>query len=412
MELKEVQISEIKNLKLIYVFTTDSIFRNESNKYVGAKVVFDKNKTFSLDYTDKHFSMFIKRILERYHKEKDKRKIILLGDLTKKLVNDSSFAILDKKETRFTKTTGLPSYNTSDNEIKKYDRFLKEVIEMIMMVYKNYEVLEIQNIDGFNNKYVVTYNIGHVQKQVPIIITRIEEGTIEFRLSRIDGSKVAVQGTIVNNDASVSIDWQSNDEKVKGYIHYDALENTIERKVTSDEQTIIYDESKDTILEEDMSLINFYFDLCNMQVPSNILKIADDSFMLADEVTLNEDEKELLYSNTGASIHIGRDEVTITYSVKNCFSKYNNQINTVLDKETESIRFRKIDIEDKKGILIERKSSSSSSNDTYEHEFLELPEDVDMTKPFTIEKRYHIDEELKTLEHAKQYIIKHKGGRE
>ena len=101
-----------------------------------------------------------------------------------------------------------------------------------------------------------------------------------------------------------------------------------------------------------------------------------------------------------------------SYSVKNCFSKYNNQINTVLDKETESIRFRKIDIEDKKGILIERKSSSSSSNDTYEHEFLELPEDVDMTKPFTIEKRYHIDEELKTLEHAKQYIIKHKGGRE
>ena len=37
MDLKEVQISEIKNLKLIYVFTTDSIFKNESNKYVGAK---------------------------------------------------------------------------------------------------------------------------------------------------------------------------------------------------------------------------------------------------------------------------------------------------------------------------------------------------------------------------------------
>ena len=29
---------------MIYVFTTDSIFKKGSNKYVGAKVVFEKNK--------------------------------------------------------------------------------------------------------------------------------------------------------------------------------------------------------------------------------------------------------------------------------------------------------------------------------------------------------------------------------
>lgn len=410
MELKEVQISEIKNLKLIYVFTTDSIFRNESNKYVGAKVVFDKNKTFSLDYTDKHFSVFIKRILERYHKEKDKRKIILLGDLTKKLVNDSSFAILGKKETKGTQTIGLPSYNTSDNEIKKYDSFLKEVIEMILTIYKNYEVLDIASISGFNNKYIVTYNIGPVKKQIPIIISRIDDGTIEFRLSHVDGSKVPVTGTITSDGGNVSVEWQSNDEKVKGTINYDALENTVERKVTSDGETIIYDENKDTILEEDISLINFYFELCGIPVPSHILKTSDNSFLLSDEITLNDDDKELLYSNTGAGVNISKDEVRIKYRVKNCFSKYNNQINTVLDEETEEIVFRKIETEDKKGILIEHKSSSSSSNDVYNHEVLELSEDVDMTKPFNIERRYSVDEELKTLEQAKQYIRQYKGG--
>lgn len=410
MELKEVQISEIKNLKLIYVFTTDSIFKNESNKYVGAKVVFDKNKTFSLDYSDKHFSLFIKRILERYHKEKDKRKIILLGDLTKKLVNDSSFAVLGKKETKGTQTIGLPSYNTSDNEIKKYDSFLKEVIEIILTIYKNYEVLDITSISGFNNKYVITYSIGPVQKQIPIIISRIDDGTIEFRLSRVDGSKVPVTGTITSDGGNVSVEWKSNDEKVKGTINYDALENIVERKVTSDGETIIYDENKDTILEEDISLINFYFELCGIPVPSHILKASDNSFLLSDEITLNDDDKELLYSNTGAGVNISKDEVRIKYRVKNCFSKYNNQINTVLDEETEEIVFRKIETEDKKGILIERKSSSSSSNDVYNHEILELSEDVDMRKPFNIEKRYSVDEQLRTLEQAKQYIRQYKGG--
>ena len=63
MELKEVQISEIKNLNLIYVFTTDSIFKKGSNKYVGARVVFENNtRSFALDYKDKHFQKFIKRI--------------------------------------------------------------------------------------------------------------------------------------------------------------------------------------------------------------------------------------------------------------------------------------------------------------------------------------------------------------
>lgn len=410
MELKEVQISEIKNLKLIYVFTTDSIFKNESNKYVGAKVVFGKNKTFSLDYTDKYFSLFIKKILERYHKEKDKRKIILLGDLTKKLISDSSFAILDKKETKGTQTVGLPSYNTSDNEVKKYESFLKEAFETIITIYKNYEVLEVNGITGFNNKFIVSYNIGPVKKQVPIIITKIEDGVLEFRLSHVDGSKVPVSGTLTHDGGNIDITWQSNDEKLKGTISYNSLENTIERKVVSDGETIIYDENKNTMLEEDVSLINFYFELCGLSIPGNILKTSDNTYLLSDEMTLNDDEKELLYSNISALLDTRNDEVRIKYCVKNCFSKYNNQINTVLDEEIEEYTFRKIEIEGKKGILIEHKSSSSSSNDVYEHEFIEVSEEVDMTRPFDIEKRHSVDKELKTLEQAKQYIKQIKGG--
>ena len=410
MELKEVQISEIKNLKLIYVFTTDSIFKNESNKYVGAKVVFGKNQTFALDYTDKYFSLFIKKILERYHKEKDKRKIILLGDLTKKLISDSSFAILDKKKTKGTQGVGLPSYNTSVNEVKKYESFLKETFETIITIYKNYEVLEVNSITGFNNKFIVSYNIGPVKKQIPIIITKIEDGVLEFRLSHVDGSKVPVKGTLSHDGGNVDITWQTNDEKLKGTISYNALENTIERKVVSDGETIIYDENKNTMLEEDISIINFYFEQCELKAPRNILKISDDTYLLSEETTLNDDENELLYSNVSALLKVSSDEVIIKYSNKNGFSKYNNQINTVLDEEIEQYTFRKIEIEGKRGILIEHKSSSSSLDDAYVHEFLELSEEVDMTKPFLIEKRHLVNKELQTLEQAKQYIKKIKRG--
>lgn len=410
MELKEVQISEIKNLKLIYVFTTDSIFKNESNKYVGAKVVFDKNKTFSLDYKDKHFPMFIKKILERYHKEKNKRKIILLGDLTKKLVNESSFAVLDKQETRDNHKSGLPSYNTSDNDVKKYESFLKETLQMILNVYKNYEVLELGDINGFNNKYILTYHIGRVKKQIPIIISKIDDGILDFRLSYVDGSKVPVSGTLTHDGGIVKINWHSNDNKLTGSIIYNAQEKTIERKAYSDGETIIYDEEKDTILEEDISLINFYLELCELNIPSRILKISDNCFLLSEEITLNDDDKEILFSNTSALINVGQDEVRIKYHIKNCFSKYNNQINTVLDTETEEIIFRKLETDDRKGILIERKTITFDSNHIYNHEFIELTEDVNMTKSFNVEKKYHIREELTTLEQAKKYINQYKGG--
>ena len=55
MTLTEVQISEIKNLNLIYIFTTDSILKDKSKRYIGARVVFDDNRTLSMDYKDPHF---------------------------------------------------------------------------------------------------------------------------------------------------------------------------------------------------------------------------------------------------------------------------------------------------------------------------------------------------------------------
>ena len=43
--------------------------------------------------------------------------------------------------------------------------------------------------------------------------------------------------------------------------------------------------------------------------------------------------------------------------------------------------------------------------------FIEVSEEIDMTKPFNVDKRYLVNKELKTLEQAKQYIRQIKGGK-
>jgi hypothetical protein len=130
MDLIEAKIAEIKNLNLIYIFTTDNILKNKTDKYVGVKVLYDKDKTFSLDYKSEHFETFMKRILVRYNKEKDKRNIILLGDLTKKLVQDSFFTILeDKKE--FKQTSGI-LVNNKKNHVMLYEKYLEKAIQVIL----------------------------------------------------------------------------------------------------------------------------------------------------------------------------------------------------------------------------------------------------------------------------------------
>ena len=96
--LNVTKINEIRNLNLIYVFSTNSIFDNDNKKYVGIKLVYNNASILEVDYKDPLFGLLIKRVLERYNKEKDKRNIILLGDFTKELIKNASFYVLEGSE--------------------------------------------------------------------------------------------------------------------------------------------------------------------------------------------------------------------------------------------------------------------------------------------------------------------------
>ena len=111
--------------------------------------------------------------------------------------------------------------------------------------------------------------------------------------------------------------------------------------------TVFYDDNKDTILQEDMDLIKFYFDLCELEVPSNILKVNDGAFILSKVTNLNENDEGVLFNNLSTRVDFTEEEVRIIYENRNGLSKYNNQINVTLDQQVEEITIRKLNVESK-----------------------------------------------------------------
>lgn len=413
MELIQAKIAEVKNLDLIYAYSIDSIFGNDNNKYVGLRIVFDKNKTLSLDYRNKYFSDFVKKVIDRYKKEQDKRKIVLLGDLAKRLVNDSSFDIEDNTKLDGVQEEGIPYFKCDANNVKQNLNFLKEAMKIIILAYKKYETLQIDSIEGYGHRYFVDYSIGNIHKKMPIVIYEDEEGKIFFKVARIGNLDVDIKGKVESDGGRVDVSWQNAYEDIQGSIHYDALERSVERQMNSLLVPIYYDDNEDTLLEEDAEIIKFYFDMCmcGQKVPSHILKTSDNSFLLAEEEVSKEDDDQVLFTNIGAKMITNPDEVRIKYRLKNGFSKYNNQINVTLDEDTLEVTLKKMTIDDDNYLLMERVRTNNSGK-AYSYYVYEVDGEVDLTKPFNYQRSYKVDEKATTLEKVKQYVYKHKGGKE
>ena len=148
--LNVTKINEIRNLNLIYVFSTNSIFDKDNKKYVGIKLVYNNASILEVDYKDPLFGLLIKRVLERYNKEKDKRNIILLGDFTKELIENASFYVLEGSEE---KNNQIDYYSYENKLLNKYKPYLFETIKLISNEILKNPTFEINSMEGFNRKF-------------------------------------------------------------------------------------------------------------------------------------------------------------------------------------------------------------------------------------------------------------------
>lgn len=407
MDLIEAKIAEIKNLNLIYIFTTDNILKNKTDKYVGVKVLYDKDKTFSLDYKSEHFETFMKRILVRYNKEKSKRNIILLGDLTKKLVQDSFFAL--KEEKKESNQTSSIIVNAKKNNVKLYQKYLNKILKMILKSTNDYECVNIDSIDGFNHKYVVNYSIGNIKKELYMLLF-VDKDSLDFKISNIEGKNINLSGSLKDNFNSVEINFYEEVENIKGSILYDAKEKVIVENLYKQNTPVIVRETEDTILDEDENLISFYMNLCNLDIPKNVMKIDDYSYLLTDGEILNKEEDGVFYNNYSCNINIGEEDVIIKHKKKSGISKYDDQIKAVLEEVISEFTLKKLNIDNNFYILIEKKTSIDDII-SYNYKVLKLDSDKKLFEPFDISSEKEIKKELKNFESAKQYIKNIKGGK-
>lgn len=406
MDLLDVRISELKNINLIYLYSTDSIFTKEENKYLAIKVVYNNNNNYIyLDFKDPHFSSLVKRVLTRYNQEKDNRNIVLLGDLTRKLLTDETIIKNVEKKHAFN-SDGIALFDSKKDRLVVFEPYLDQFLTDILKTLKHYEAVKIDKIDGYNNKYVVYYSLGSIKKSFPIIITFVNDETINFRIGLVDGLNLNVTGTLTNNLNYVDATWQSNNQDISGYCHYDVVNNEIERKISNDDKTLFYAEVGETMISEDTELINFYLNLLGINWDQEFTKTGEHNYISGITKNLLEEAENVLVEDHGIQLYVKDNRVVLKYKIKNGIAKYNNLLNVELEYTEYEIILTKMEINREIYILIE-KVSRNNFGKKYDYEVYKTGE-IDFTKPFVTEEVIKIEENPHSLYEIKKKVLSKK----
>lgn len=406
MDLLDVRISELKNINLIYLYSTDSIFTKEENKYLALKVVYNNNNDYIyLDFKDPHFSSLVKRVLARYNQEKDNRNIVLLGDLTRKLFTDKTI-LKNAEEKQSFNSEGIALFDSKKDRLVVFEPYLDQFLTDILKTLKHYEAVKIDKIDGYNNKYRVYYSLGSIKKSFPIIITFVDDETIDFRIGTVDGLNLNVTGTLTNNLNYVDATWQSNNQDISGYCHYDVVNNEIERKISNDDKTLFYCEVGETMISEDIELINFYLKLFGINWNQTFTKTGEHNYISGVTLNLLKEEENVLVEDHGIQLYVKDDRVVLKYKVKNGIAKYNNLLNVELEYTEYEIILTKMEINRETHILIEKVSRNNFGN-KYDYEVYKTG-DIDFTKPFVTEEVIKIEENPHSLYDIKRNVLSKK----
>jgi hypothetical protein len=400
MNLQEARISEINNLNLIYIYTIDSAFSDGSNKYIGVKVVYNKNNYFEMDYRNPHFEELLNHLKLKYQEEKIDHTITLLGDLSKKLVHEDYFEITKNK----LKQNSITNLSTRNMYFTKYKDLIMELISSILIFYKKYELLEMLSLDGYNNKWVINYKIGSVKKILPIILYEDDENNIIIKVSYLDGIPVNIIGKILLNNVSLNSTWLSINDNVNGEIKYDISNNLITSIIREDKNVIEKKEKSPLITNNEKALISTYTNLLNLE-QYNYIKIGTSSFIstLLEENQVNEDE--VIYSLSRILLNINEDNVFFEKRTKNGLSKYHNEVLVTLDEEVTSYSLMSLNDADKNYIIVEENNKKFSS-DNYTYYIIDNPTNLNLKKLNSDLNKSKIDESLNSINDIKRLIRK------
>ena len=382
------KINSIRNINLVYVYSTNSIFSKENNKYVGIKIVYNNSSILEADYKDPLFGDLIKRILERYNKEKNSRNIILLGEFTKKLINEASFYVLTSKEEVYNQ---INYYSYENKLLNKYRPYLDETIKMIMNQILKTNSFEINSIDGFNRNYKISYSVSGVNKESNIQIFN-KNNKMYFRIRNIENSNDSIEGCISQTNNKVISEFSFGN--YNGSLEYDALNLESKKQIEINNHLYFVEDHNETLLDDDKNKLIYYLSQLGIDKIDRILKINDNTFLgfISDNI---EKDGEIVYRESLTFINLDEDIIRVIRTIKEGFSKYDGIISVLLDEKEDEFNIRKYYDLDREFLIKE----IGLDND-YNYSLLELEEDKDL-----IENSFddYNPISLNSMEDVKQY---------
>lgn len=350
MDTIKTKISEIKNLNLIYIYPIDSAFKDGTNKYVGAKIVYSKNKVFELDYRNPHFEKLLLHIKKTYAEEKDDHIITLLGDYSKLLIESDYFNL----ETKNNINQNCITYSSSNNSyIYKYRDLIFELVKSILNFYKKYEQLSIDGIQGYNYNWGINYRTGCKIYILPMIIYPNEFNNIELKLSYLDNLTVNIEAKIILNAGIPYLLWNNIIDGMHGKVEFNFDTKEIINTIENDNGIIEKNSQINEITFDEYNQIKTYEKLLNTY-NSEYIKIGFNTYLSLETRKEDLDSDQTLYDLSITMFNINPEHTFYEKRNKIEIKKYKNEVSIVLDEKIEGTNFMPVENNDNSYILLEK----------------------------------------------------------
>ena len=297
-------------------------------------------------------------------------------------MDTKSFDVVEK--TINSTSMQIPLFKIENRNFLKYKSALKEIIKLILISNLKYDNVIIKDIKGYNNHYQVTYQVGNIYKTFPMIIYN-DEDTLFFEINRIGNLNTDIQGKIELKSQKIEATY--NDNNYSAEIIYDSEKRITSKKIMNDLIPLHYEETNEIVTDEEINIVKDYINLLDVEIPNNILKVGDNSYLLSQTTSYDKDE-DTLYNVVSYLLTID-DTVSLTKTVVDGFTKYNGEVNSILGKTTQEIILKKIKV-DGKEYLVEEIKTKTENTETYEYNI------IDNNEKYTIA--------AKTLEEIKALI--------
>ncbi len=410
------EILQIRDLKAILFFSLDNDFKKIGNMdLLGLSVVYGDDKNLKLDYTSPYFKFLVAKVLDVYNEEKDRNNILLLNELTEKLIAGSSVNVstdnfsnsVEKNITYQNK----PIFNLAsrNNDLIVAKTYVKEVIKNIAPFFFGDEELCFGEIKGYQNRYFISCNSWNWEYLIPFKLKKSGKNDFSFKITDVNNTSEVVEGIISIDGISTIIKWNIENHQLFGQEIF-RINNFHERSIYNFNKIVDFENSTTKIEDVEKKVIDFYFDILGIERFDNGIKIADDKFLLGK----NETDGDNIVTEKGAHVYLSKELINIVYANKFGLSKYDNNLVMPISEEFENITILALMINDKRHILIQRRfevtdkmrGDYEEKANKYNYQLLEVNQGDSLLDVSTILKEYLLDDQFNSIREIKEYVKK------